>query len=158
MSIGVKSFFILYLILFSLVGNHAIAASTQNLHHQRTETIKQYVNFLGKGKYQSIILLFAANGRCVSSSGHPDNPSHFYETLFTKTISNPRAKLVNVFDGQLNQDMMAAYFDFSWKNEQGQQVTAKFLDLFLFEKDTAKIQEVDVFSNTFQKDIMKQLG
>ncbi len=52
--------------------------------------------------------------------------------------------------------MMTAYFDYAWDNIKGQRVSAKFLDLFVFKKNSSQIKAIFVFSNTFQQDIMKQ--
>ncbi len=75
-----------------------------------------------------------------------------------KTITNPQSSLINIFEGKLDQNMMAAYFNYSWKNSKGEKVSAKFLDLFIFQNNMTKIKGIFVFGNTFKEDIMKQLG
>lgn len=144
-------------ILFLLGTTNINAQANVSLEKHRMDVIKQYVKFLGNGNYQPITLLFTKDALAISSSGKADNPTHFYKTLFTKTITSPKATLLNLFEDKLDQNMLVAYFDFSWKNLEGKQVSAKFLDLFIFQKNTEKIKAVFVFSNTFQADIMKQL-
>ena len=152
----IKKISVFYL-LFFLITTNISAQSLDSLHNQRLKIIKQYIELLGKGDYESISHLFIKNGLAVSSSGKMDNPSHFYKTLFTKTISNPDATLINIFEGRLDLKMMTAYFNYSWNNTAGKRNSAKFLDLFIFQRNTAKIKTVLIFSNTFQQDIMKQL-
>lgn len=41
-----------------------------------------------------------------------------------------------IFEGKLDQNMMAAYFNYSWRNTKGEKVSAKFLDLFIFQNNT----------------------
>lgn len=147
------SYFIIILQL--LTANSSFSLTNSLLENKRSEVIKQYIRLLGDGNYKKINLLFTNKGVVISSSGIPDNPTHFYKTLFTQTISSPNSELINLFQGTIDHDMLTAYFDFSWKNEKGKEVSAKFLDLFLFEKKTAKINTVFIFSNTFKKDIMK---
>jgi len=120
--------------------------------------MKKYIKLLGEGDYHSIPKLFNKEADVISSTGAVDKPDHFYETLLTKTISSPQSKLINIFVGNMNKDMMAAYFDFSWKNAQGKRVAAKFLDLFIFEENLPKIKKLYIFSNTFKEEIMKQLN
>lgn len=145
--------------LILLLAPHSVfSQGKSDLQTKRGEVIKQYVELLGGGDYKAISSLFTDRGLAVSSSGIPDKPQHFYKTLFTKTITSPNSRFINLFEGKINQDMMTAYFDFSWKNKYKKEVSAKFLDLFVFEKNTTKIAAVFVFSNTFQDDIMKQLN
>lgn len=54
--------------------------------------------------------------------------------------------------------MMVGYFDFSWKNLAGKGVSAKFLDLFIFETDSPRSKKFWYLVIFFQEDIMKQLG
>lgn len=153
-----SSIFHLTTLLFLLVAiSNAFSQSNEILQNQRTEVVKEYVTLLGKGNYQSISQLFTKNALVVSSSGIPDNPYNFYKKLFTKTITNPQANLINIFEGAIDQNMQTAYFNFSWQNVEERRVSAKFLDLFLFEEKTKKIKVLFVFSNTFQEDIMTQL-
>jgi hypothetical protein len=135
-----------------------VSAQTNSLQQQRVEVVKQYIKFLGQGNYQTIPSLFTQNAIAISSSGLPDHPVHFYEKLFTKTISNPHSSLINIFSGTSDKSMIAAYFDFSWKDTKGKKVSAKFLNLFVFEDNTAKIKNLFVFSNSSKQDVMKQLG
>jgi hypothetical protein len=130
---------------------------SDSLETKRNTVMKHYINLLGDGNYTEISHLFTNKAIVVSSSGVRDQPMHFYKTLFTQTITSPHSSLINLFQGTMNQDMMSAYFDFSWKYKTGKKVSSKFLDLFLFEKDSPKIKALYVFSNTFQEDIMKQL-
>ena len=148
----------LFLILLLLTTQNAFSQTNSPLQSQRNEVIKQYVHWLGEGNYKAISLLFTKKAIAVSSSGISDTPMHFYQTLFTKTITSPISSFINLFAGTPNPDMMTAYFDFSWNNQAGKNVSAKFLDLFVFEKGTTKLSAVFVFSNTFQEDIMKQLN
>lgn len=149
---------ILWMIVLAWFSSTVVAAGAANLAEQRTKVIKNYVKWMGTGNYQSIAKLFGKDGLAVSSSGIADKPEHFYKTLLTETVSNPKSILVNVFSGKANNEMMTAYFYYSWKNKDQHQVSAKFMDLFIFEKNSAKIRGLYVFSNTFQNDIMKQLG
>jgi hypothetical protein len=145
-------------IILILVAHSSFPQTKTPIQNKRSDVIKQYIRLLGDGNYKEISHLFNNKAVVVSSSGIPDNPMYFYKTLFTKTISSPHSSLINLFQGKIDHDMMTAYFDFSWNNGVGNKVSAKFLDLFLFEKRTAKINTVFVFSNTFQEDIMKQLN
>jgi len=129
----------------------------QSLTARRTLTLNNYVSLLGKGNYQAVTNLFTKHGKAVSSSGISDNAPHFYRTLFTKTITSPQSKLTNIFKGELNPDIMTVLFDFTWKNTTDDTVSAKFLDLVVFQENTAKIKTLYVFSNSFKDDIMKQL-
>lgn len=149
---------ILWTLVLAWFCQMACSAGTNNLAEQRTKVIKNYVKWMGTGNYQAISKLFAKDGLAVSSSGIADKPDHFYKTLLTETVSNPKSILVNIFAGKANNEMMTAYFYYSWKNQDQHQVSAKFIDLFVFEKNSAKIRGLYVFSNTFQNDIMKQLG
>lgn len=144
-------------ILCFIVSTSLFAKKITTLQNQRLDAINQYVTLLGIGEYKPIINLFTSDAIAVSSSGIADTPSHFYKTLFTKTIKKPQANLINIFPGMLDHNMMTVFFDYSWENIKGQQVSAKFLDLFIFQKNTPKIKAIYVFSNTFQQDIMKQL-
>ena len=147
--------FLIFLFLFTTT--YVFSQTNSSLQNERMDVVKQYVKLLGDGNYQALSHLFTENAMAVSSSGKTDKPSHFYKILFSKTITNPEATLINVFPGNLDKNMMAAYFNFTWKNIKQQQVSAKFLDLFIFKKNTTKINAIYIFSNTFQKDIMKQL-
>ncbi len=145
------------LIVLLVFSSEASFAQNISLQEQRVDVIKQYIKLLGKGDYKTIPQLFTKDALAISSSGVPDNPVHFYKTLFTKTISNPQSSLINIFEGKINANMLVGYFNFTWKNKENKKVHAKFLDLFIFQKGTVKIKTIFVFSNTFQKDIMKQL-
>lgn len=157
MKITRKSFLSLFIVIVFSFAKNVFSQTNISLQNQRTDIIKQYVKLLSDGNYQSIPYLFTTNASAVSSSGIPDNPIHFYKTLFTKTITQPQATLINIFNGTPDQNMMAAYFNYSWKNSEGKKVSAKFLDLFIFEANSTKIKWLFVYSNTFQEDIMKQL-
>jgi hypothetical protein len=145
-------------IIFLMFTSYVFAETTPSLAEQRAQVIKNYVKWLGTGNHKAIAKLFTNNALAVSSSGVADKPQHFYKTLLTETISNPKSILINTFAGQGKADMMTGYFYYSWKNKEKKQVSAKFIDLFIFKKNSPKLRAVYVFSNTFQQDIMKQLG
>lgn len=143
--------------MFTVFCSQTVFGQNISLHKQRVDVIKRYIQLLGKGDYKAIPTLFAKDSLAISSSGKPDNPAHFYKTLFTKTISNPKSSLINIFEGIIKPNMMVGYFDFTWTNNKNKVVHAKFLDLFIFQDESAKIKVIFVYSNTFQSDIMKQL-
>jgi len=128
------------------------AADPQLLQQQRIETIRSYIKLLGQGDYKQIPNLFTKHAVAVSASGESDSVPHFYEDLLTKTIISPQAKLINIFDGQLKNNMMTAYYNLTW-TENGSPTTQKFVDLFVFQADSTKIKTVYVFSNHFQEEV-----
>jgi hypothetical protein len=146
------------MILLTCFSQGVFAETATSLTDKRTKVIKNYVKWLGKGNYRAIAHLFSQKGLAVSSSGIVDKPEHFFKTLLTETISEPKSILINTFVAKANNEMMTAYFYYSWKNKENHQVSAKFIDLFIFEKNSEKIKGLYVFSNTFQNDVMKQLG
>lgn len=150
-----RSYLYVLSIILLLTTQIVFSETTISLQNQRNEVVKQYIRLLGKGDFKTISNLFTDKGMVVSSSGLSDNPIHFYKTLFSQTLSSPNSNLINLFEGFQNQDMMTAYFDFSWTNREGKPMAAKFLDLFVFEKETRKINALFIFSNSFQVDIMK---
>jgi len=133
-------------------------AMANPLANERDLVIKTHVKLLGEGDYKIIPTLFAKDAVAVSSSGIVDNPEHFYRALCTKTITNPKSKLTNIFSGKLDSNMMTVLFDYSWRTENGKDVSAKFLDLIVFKDKSDKISKLFVFSNAFKQDIMKKLA
>src|SRR5690242_18182523 len=131
---------IILAISFLVLPTSTFAQKEELLQSQRLDVVKHYVTLLGQGEYKAISHLFAPNALAVSSSGKPDTPNHFYKILFTKTIKNPQATLINLFNGLQDPNMLAAYFDYSWDNIKGQHVSAKFLDLFVFQNNSSKIK------------------
>jgi hypothetical protein len=150
-----KMMLFIFLIWFSQFAN---ANVPNTLMEKRTTVMRHYIKWLGTGNYQAIAKLFSKDGLAVSSSGIADKPISFYKNLLTKTVTNPKSILINTFAGKANNEMMTAYFYYSWKNKDHHQVSAKFIDLFIFEKNSSKIKGLYAFSNTFQQDVMKQLG
>lgn len=137
-----------------VICKHAYAAiDPQSLQQQRIDTLKMYVQLLGQGDYKQIPDLFTKHAVAVSSSGASDNINHFYETLFLKTISSPQSRLINIFDGQLKNNMMTVYYNLSWVGGNGVLTSQRFLDLFVFQADSTKIKTVYVFSNRFHESI-----
>lgn len=146
-------------ITLSLFMMSALASHKPSLENQRIDVIIQYVTLLGEGDYHVLPELFTENALVVSSSGITDSPRNFYQKLFTQTLlmhANPQSELIDILPGKLDKSKAAAYFNFAWTNEKGERISAKFLDLFIFETTTARISGLYVFGNTFQDDIMKQ--
>lgn len=141
------------LFLISFFAVHAYALSETELQQQRIATIKSYVKLLGRGDYQAIPKLFTKHAVAVSSSGESDTIDHFYESLFVKTISSPQSRLINIFNGQLKNNMMTAYYNMTWINSSGQAESAKFVDLFIFQADSTMIKTIYVFSNNFHENV-----
>lgn len=150
------NYLIKFALLFIFYSHALLAQNLESLLSHRLEAIKQYVTLLGQGNEKSIVHLFTPDAIAVSSSGKKETPTRFYKKLFTKTIKNPEANLINTFSGIQDPDMMTAYFDYAWDNIKNERVSAKFLDLFVFQKNSTKFKAIYVFSNTFQQDIMKQ--
>lgn len=144
------------LLLCTLSIAKAADISSDELQQQRLQAVKQYIHYLGRGDYQSLSRLFTSHAVAVSAMGDTDSADHFYLQLFSKTISSPRSKLINIFDGQLKGNMMTAYYQFSWRNPQGTSTSAKFVDLFVFQANSTKIKTVYVFSNQFHEDVFTQ--
>lgn len=144
-------------LLFLFISTSCFCFPSQALKSQRLDIIEQYIYLLGKGDYKKIATLFTEHAIAISSSGAPDKVPHFYKTLFTKTISQPQANLIDRFSAESNENIMVGYFDFAWKNIEGKPVSARFLDLFVFAPNSTKIEKIYIFGNTFQNDIMKQL-
>lgn len=141
------------LILLSFLVGNAYATTEGELQQQRIDTIKNYVRLLGKGDYQSIPKLFTKHAVAVSSNGESDSIDHFYEALFVKSISSPQSQLINIFNGQLKNNMMTAYYNMTWIDSKGEPESAKFVDLFIFQADSTKIKTIYVFSNTFHDNV-----
>jgi nitrate reductase assembly molybdenum cofactor insertion protein NarJ len=140
-------------IIIALIATTAFSVSETQLQQQRISIIKNYVKLLGQGNYKSIPKLFTKHAVAVSATGATDSINHFYETLLAKPLSTPQAKLVNIFDGQLKNNMMTAYYNMSWKNTKGELVSAKFVDLFIFQADSTMIKTLYVFGNSFHEDV-----
>ncbi len=138
--------------------NQSNLLDLEKLHNSRINVITKYVDLLGDGNYLQIPSLFSIKAIAVSSSGIEDNPTHFYKTLFTETIKSPSAKLLNIFPGTNDMNVFTVQFYFSWINKKGERVAAEFLDLIYFEPNETKINKLQVFSNTFRNDIMKQFN
>jgi hypothetical protein len=145
-----KRVFLAGLVLLAACTN-VFAVGEEDLQQQRINTVKNYVKLLGRGDYQTIPTLFTKNAVAVSSAGESDSINHFYESLFSKSISSPQSKLINVFNGQLKDNMMTAYYNLIWKNKNGELNSARFLDLIIFQANSTKIKTVYVFSNKFQE-------
>lgn len=132
--------------------NSVFAMSDDQLQKERIDTIKKYIRLLGKGDYRTIPTLFTDHAVAVSATGESDGIDHFYENMFKKSFSSPESKLINVFDGRLKGNMMSAYYNLSWVNHQGGLESSKFMDLFIFQADSAKIKTIYVFSNSFKQE------
>ncbi len=154
-----KIFILIFAMTLSLYMTSALSSHKASLENQRIDALIQYVTLLGEGDYHILPELFTSDATVVSSSGITDIPGNFYKKLFTQTISmhsTPKTELIDILPGILDKNKVAVYFNFSWTNEKNERISAKFLDLFIFEPKSEKIKNVFVFGNTFQDDIMKQ--
>lgn len=142
-------------VLVSFFAVNVYAISETELQQQRIDAIKSYVKLLGRGDYQTIPKLFTKHAVAVSSSGESDSIDHFYESLFVKTITSPQSRLINIFNGQLKNNMMTAYYNMNWIDSKGEPASAKFVDLFIFQADSSKIKTIYVFSNNFHENVFE---
>lgn len=129
----------------------------QLLSNQRRETLKEYVRCLGKGSREEIFPLFAEGAMITTSTSARYPVVEFYTTLLTQTISHTKSTYLSIFETFEMKDLLIVYFDYSWRNEKGKQVSARFLDLVKFQANSEKIESLSIFSNTFEEEIMKQL-
>lgn len=153
---SMKKHYIFLMLLFS-AAYAGIVFSDSNLLTKREQVLHQYVYFMGKEDIKSIIFLFSKNAQVISSSGQVSPPITFYTRLFKELITNPKSHLITSFYSATNSNVMVLYFDFSWKNKQGEKQEAPFLDLVEFAPNSTKIKSLAVFSGRFKIETMLQL-
>lgn len=118
--------------------------SQDSLNNERLKVINNYVDFLGKGQFQNIPLLFTKSAHVISKSNISDTPEHFYNNILANTHAKTQTKILNVLLSKNPSDTYMVYFNFKWVSSDGKFNSENFVDAIFFEKENTKIQKLVV--------------
>ncbi|PWU06162.1 MAG: hypothetical protein C5B43_02230 [Verrucomicrobia bacterium] len=121
---------------------------TEGAIMNKEEIVKNYLNHLANGNYQSIINLFAEDALVLSPLYGPMNPVSFYKELFSDT-SKSTTTLKTIFTSASQPNIAAAYFLYDWTKKDGSVVSFECVDVFTFDDDN-KITKLSIIYDTYQ--------
>ncbi len=135
-----KKIFLMSVIFFSNISY----ASHINLQQERILVIKKYINYLGDSHFKNIPSLFLNTATVIPKSGSPDSPKHFYADMLAKTHFETKTTLLDIFNGQMDNNVYIVYFHFEWKTPDRKFHSENYLDYILFENGLPAIQKLVV--------------
>jgi hypothetical protein len=126
--------------------NETCLIPSSDLLSQRIAVINQYLKLLSEGKYKELIPFFTSDA-IVSDVITGKNTAKNYYTGLYSYLTDPNLTFYDIYVGVKNPNILAAHFNMKIKTNKGIENRGEIVDLFVFAKDSTKINKLYIQGN-----------